>query len=195
MKRTAKVAGTGVAIACLLLAGSVGSLAEEKKEKAKPEYIEAVAEGTSTQLGRIISVTITIREYSPPEDQQILLEAFEKGGQEGLTNALSKMPAKGRIAVPGTLGYDINYIRQFETESGRKIRFATDRPIIFGEAWSSSRSMDYDLSAGEIDLSNEKGKSTGILAPACRFTIDKEKELKLELYQNPWKLVNIRVSN
>jgi hypothetical protein len=143
----------------------------------------------------MVGVTIIIREYSPPEDQEILLEAFEKGGQEGLVNALSKMPAKGRIAVTGTLGYDLNYIRQWPTENGRKIRFVTDRPIAFGEAWSGSRSMEYSLSGGEIDLNNEKKKSTGTLAPACKFKIGKDNHLEIELLQNPWKLVNIRDSN
>jgi len=194
MRETTKAGAMVVAVACLLLAGSVDGAAKDKKPKTQTEYIEAVAQGTSTQLGRMINVSISIREYSTPEDQQALLQAFEEGGQKGLVNALSKMNAKGRIAITGTLGYDLNYIRQFDTPNGRKIRFVTDRPVTFGELWSSSRSADYDLSAGEIDLSKEKGKSTGTLLPACKFTIDKEKELKLELTQNPWKLVNISIS-
>jgi hypothetical protein len=194
MKRTVMVGTTAVGLACLLLAGGTGSSAQDKKEKKQTEYIEAVAEGTSTQLGRVINISISIREYSTPEDQQALLQAFEEGGQKGLVNAVSKMHSKGRIAITGTLGYDLNYIRQFDTPTGRKIRFVTDRPITFGELWSGSRSADYDLSAGEIDLSKEKGKSTGTLLPACKLTIDKDKELKLELTQNPWKLVNISVS-
>jgi len=194
MRKAAKVAGVVVAVVCLLLAGSVGGAAQDKKPKTQTEYIEAVATGTGTQVGSVINITISIREYSTPEDRQALLQAFEEGGQKGLVNALSKMNAKGRIAITGTLGYDLNYIRQFDTPNGRKIRFVTDRPIAFGELWSSSRSADYDLSAGEIDLSNEKGKSTGTLLPACKLTIDKEKELKIELTRNPWKLVNIRVS-
>ncbi|MGH9778345.1 MAG: hypothetical protein ACRD5I_08035 [Candidatus Acidiferrales bacterium] len=194
MRKAARPGAIVVAVACLLLAGSVGGAAKDKKPKTKTEYIEAVAEGTSTQMGRVINISISIREYSTPEDQRALLQAFEEGGQKGLVNALSKMNAKGRIAITGTLGYDLNYIRQFDTPNGRKIRFVTDRPIAFGELWSGSRSADYDLSAGEIDLSKEKGKSTGTLLPACKLTIDKEKELKLELTQNPWKLVNISVS-
>lgn len=190
MKRVTKVTGIVIAVV-FLLAGSVGSSAHDPKTRT---YIEAVAEGTSTQMGRIISVIIIINEYSPPEDHQVLLEAFEKGGQNGLVNALSKMKSKGRLAVTGTLGYDINYIRQFKTPNGQKIRFVTDRPIRFGEAWAASRSSDYDLSGGEIDLSDEKGKSAGTLAPLCRFTVDKNKELQLKLFQNPWRLVNIRLS-
>jgi len=104
------------------------------------------------------------------------------------------MKAKGRIAITGTLGYDVNYIRVFQMPDGsRKIRLVTDRPITFGEAWSDSRSMEYNLSAIEIILSPAKGKSSGTLLPACQFKIDKEKELEIENYQNPWKLANIMV--
>ena len=53
-------------------------------------------------------------------------------------------------------------------------------------------SLDYKLSALELDLSNQKDKSSGALLPACMFKIDKKtKELVIETYQNPWKLVDI----
>lgn len=56
---------------------------------------------------------------------------------------------------------------------------------------TNSRSRDYSLSALELDLINEKGKSTGMLLPACEFKIGKDRKLEIENYQNPWKLVNI----
>ena len=52
--------------------------------------------------------------------------------------------------------------------------------------------MDYNLSALELDISNEKNKSTGVLLPACQFKINKKtNELEIENYQNVWKLQNI----
>jgi hypothetical protein len=115
-----------------------------------------------------------------------------KAGSQGLFNALNKMKAKGHIAVTGTLGYDISFVRKLPTADGFKLRVLTNRPITFGEAWTDSRSMDYNLSAVELDLSNEKGKSTGVLLPACQFEIDnKTQELGIDNYQNPWKLVDI----
>jgi len=53
------------------------------------------------------------------------VEAFDKAGSEGLFNALEKMPSKGRIAITGTLGYDISFIRKIPTENGFKIRVLT----------------------------------------------------------------------
>ena len=148
--------------------------------------------GQSTQLGQTFNVTINIERYSTPEERQVLVEAFQQAGSEGLFNALEKMSSKGRIAITGTLGYDISFVRKIPTDDGYKIRILTNRPIRFGEAWVNGRSTDYNLSALELDISSDKNKSTGILLPACQFKIDKKTgELVAENYQNPWKLVNI----
>ena len=183
-----RVAIAVIAIISLVLLLSTSSTAQDTPKR---ETFQATAMGQSTQLGRMFSVNIIVEEYSTAEDQQALLEAFTSKGMEGLFNALSKMKSKGRISMTGTLGYDVTYIRSFPTATGRKIRIATNRPIRIGEAWADGRSTDYNLSAIELDINNEKGKSTGILLPACRFKLDKEKHLTIENYQNPWKLQNI----
>jgi hypothetical protein len=58
-----------------------------------------------------------------------------------LVTALTKMKAVGRIAITGTLGYDLSYIALIRTPTGRKIRFATNRQIRFAEAYNSGPSM------------------------------------------------------
>jgi hypothetical protein len=162
------------------------------KKLPKSIMIQATAMGQAQQLGRVFSVNIYINEFSTPDDQKALLEAFGSKGNEGLVNALSKMTAKGRIAITGTLGYDVNYIRSFkQTDGTTKIRLVTDRPIRFGEAWSDSRSSDYNLSGLEITLSPDKKKNEGVLLPACQFKLDKENNLEIEAFENPWKLTNI----
>jgi hypothetical protein len=126
------------------------------------------------------------------EERQVLIEAFQQAKSEGLFNALEKMRSKGRIAITGTLGYDISFVRKIKTDDGYKIRVLTNRPIRFGEAWVSGRSMDYNLSALELDVNDTASKSSGVLLPACMFKIDKKtNELVIENFQNPWKLVNI----
>jgi hypothetical protein len=176
------------AIVSLLLPSSMVSRAQDKQKR---EFFQATAMGQSTQLGRVISINIYIEEYSTQEERQGLIQAFNSAGSKGLSNALDKMHAKGRLAITGTLGYDIAYIMSFPTETGRKIRIITNRAIRFGEVWADTRSLDYSLSAIELDLSNEKGKTTGILLPACQFKMNKENQLEIENYQNPWKLTNI----
>jgi hypothetical protein len=176
----------GLSLMALLL-GARHGFARDKNET-----IDAQAFGTGTQMGRNIGITITIYDFSGPDERQQLVEAFTKGQNQGLVNALTKMPAVGRISITGTLGYDLSYIRSIPTPTGRKIRFVTNRQIRFGEAYADSQSQNFNLTAGEIDINTQdKDKSTGVLYPAAQLILDKEGQLQLNLRQNPWRLTGI----
>jgi hypothetical protein len=187
---------TRIGIGLLAVAGSLLLVEASNfaQDKPKRETIQAQAMGQSTQLGQTFAVNVVIEEYSTADDQKVLVDAFNQKGNEGVVNALNKMKSKGHISVTGTLGYDVNYIRQFPNADGsRKIRLVTNRPIRFGEAWTDSRSMEYSLSGMEVILPLDKKKNSGTLLPAFKFNLDKQKELEFELLQNAWKLVDIRV--
>ena len=185
--RSHKLALRSLLITGLLIVGSALALAANK-----PETIEATAMGTSTQMGSEFGITLDIYDYSPRADRQMLVQAFEKGKNEGLVNALEKMKAAGHIAVTGTLGYDCSYIRMIPTPTGRKIRFVTNRLLRFGEVYWDTRSAAYNLTAGELDLNDaDKSKSTGVFYPAADFEIDKQGELQINLIGNPWKLIDV----
>jgi hypothetical protein len=178
----------GLLLALILVAAIPGSSQDDRKL----ETIDSTAMGTSTQLGHTVSVKITIYKYSTPEDRQVLVDAFNKGQHQGLVKALEDMKSVGRIAIPGTLGYDISYIVLIPTPTGRKIRFATNRVIQFGEAYHNTQSTAYDLTAGEFVLNDaDTKKSTGVLYPAAQLIINKKGELQFELRKNPWNLTNI----
>lgn len=158
----------------------------------KNETIEASAMGTGTQMGQVIGVSLEIYEFSTPEDRQILVEAFQKGQNQGLANALSKMKAVGHCSITGTLGYDVSFIRMIPTPTGRKIRFVTNRQLRYGEVWADSQSQSFNLTAGEFDLNDtEKHKNSGVLYPATQLVIDKQGQLQFELNQNAWNLVDV----
>jgi hypothetical protein len=143
-------------------------------------------------MGQTVSVKVTINQFSTPEDRQVLVDAFKKGQHKGLVDALTKMKPVGRIAITGTLGYDLSYIALIPTPTGRKIRFAANRLIRFGEAYNNTQSMAFDLTAGEINLNDtDKKKSSGVLYPAAQLIINKQGQLQFELRRNPWNLVNI----
>ncbi len=145
MQITSKVLKSTLVVLLLMTMISLPGFAREKYET-----IDATAYGTSTQLGRNVGVTVIIYEFSTPEDRQILVDAFQKGQNQGLVNALEKMKAVGRIQIPGTLGYDLSFIRLIQTPTGRKIRFVTNRKISFGEAYSDSQTQSFNLTAGEF---------------------------------------------
>jgi hypothetical protein len=186
MKNISKASKIALAILSLVAMLNLPGFARDKNET-----IDATAYGTSTQLGRNVGVTLIIYDWSTPEDRQVLVDAFQKGQNQGLVNALQKMKAVGRIQIPGTLGYDVSFIRLIPTPTGRKIRFVTNRKISFGEAYADTQSQSFDLTAGEYDLNDQdKSKSTGVLYPACQFTINKDGELQIELNQNAWRMSN-----
>ena len=165
-------------VAAVLLLGGMWGFAVEF------ETIQAVAQGQSTQLGQRFNVTIIVYEFSTADDQKALVDAFKAAGQQGLFNTVQKMKAKGHMAITGTLGYDVNYIKEFSQPDGsRKIRLITDRPLRFGEMWSDSRSTDYSLSAAEINLGSGKDKNSGVLMPALELKFD-EKSQRIEA-RNP----------
>jgi len=181
-------------VGCVLVTGALlmGSTFGRSADRVKPETIGASAMGTGTQMGQMTSITVIIYEFSTPEDKQILVDAFAKGQNQGLVNALTKMKAVGHISITGTLGYDLSFIRLIPTPTGRRIRFVTNRQIRFGEAFFDSQSQAFNLTAGEFDLDDQdKKKSTGILYPEAQLAVDKEGQLKIELTQNAWKLVDL----
>jgi hypothetical protein len=158
----------------------------------KNETIEATAMGTGSQLGQNIGVTLDIYQYSTPADRQILVESFDKGQGQGLSNALQKMKAVGHVSITGTLGYDCSYIRLIPTPTGRKIVFVTNRQIRFGEAFFDTQSQSFNLTAGIIEINDQdKSKSTGVLYPAAQLVLDKQGQLQWDLTQNPWKLIDV----
>ena len=179
----------GTLLLTLLLAAAVPAISADDKAT---ETIDATAMGTSTQLGKNVGVKVIINRFSTPEDRQVLVDAFKNGQSQGLVKALQNMKPVGRIAITGTLGYDLAYIALLPSPTGRKIRFATNRQIRFAEAYNNGPSMAYDLTAGEFDLNDsDKKKSSGVLFPAAQLIINKEAQLQIELRKNPWKLVNI----
>jgi hypothetical protein len=173
---------------------ALGPAVRGQDSGGKPEkmFIEATAMGTSTQLGRIGTVQFIIESYSTDEERQALIQAFQASGSQGLYDVVSKMKAKGRIKLPSTIGYDINYVKVFQTPTGRKIRMVTDRPIAMGETRNQTRSMEYNLSVIELDLPSNGKDGTGVLLPAAQLELDKDNQLTVEAYQNPWKLSDVR---
>jgi hypothetical protein len=194
--KTSRFSCALVAGSLMLLALTLSAFQTGAQDQPKRETIQAQAMGQNTAVGKTFNVTITIDSYSTPDDQKALIDAFTQGGQAALSKTLSKMKPKGRLAVTGTLGYDIGYVRTFPNENGRKIRLITDRPIKFAEARNNGRSKDYDLSAIELNISNDNSKSSGSLIVGLRVKVDKDNQIVFESFgSGPWKLVNIMERN
>jgi len=180
-----------VSLFLLLLAG-IGTTVQAQGRMT----IQATAMGTSTQMGKIYNVNIHIEQFSTPDDQKALIDAFKRSGQDGLVDVLEDMKPKGRVRfASGGVGNDVKYIIELPSKSGRRFRLVTDRNIAFGELYAGTRSRDYSVGAIELVLTPD-GKGSGTVLPACKLTVDKKtKQIEIETYQNPFKLTNLMVSN
>jgi hypothetical protein len=159
-----------------------------------PMTIQATAMGTSTQLGKMYNINIYIEGFSTQEDRKALIDAFNSRGQDGLVEALQDMKPKGRIRFSnGGVGNDIKYIIELPSNNGRRLRLVTDRTLFFGELYGSTRSAEYSVGAIELNLTPD-GKGSGTMLPACKLMVNKDKQVEIETYQNPWNLTNFLIS-
>ena len=176
-----------------VIAGLGLGISDLNAQKKKSETIQAYAWGQDRRAGRSFSMNIIIQSYSTPEDQKVLIDAFNKGGHDELVKAVQKLPNRGRIAMTGTVGTDIAYVRSFPTETGRRLRIVTDRPIYFREAYHSGRSMQYDLTILELNINQSNAdKSTGSLILGARIRLNKSGQIEVESYgSGPWRVTNV----
>lgn len=154
--------------------------------------IQANAMGTSTQLGKLFHIKIIIEQLSTPEDQKTLIDAFTRSGHDGMLDALEHMSRKGRVSLEGRVGNDVKYIRELPSKNGRRFRLVTDRNLAIGELSNSTRSREYSIGAVELTLL-PGGDGSGTLLPACKLKVNKQKQIEIESYQNPWNLTNLIV--
>jgi hypothetical protein len=158
--------------------------------------IHAAVQGTGTQLGQMYDVHIYIEQFSTPDDQKALIDAFARSGQDGLVHVLEDMKPKGRVRFTnGGLGNDVKYIIELPPEKGRRIRLVTDRNIGVGEQFRGTRSRDYSVGVIDLVLPPNRKEGYGRVLPACKLTVDKKtQKIEIETYQDPWNLVTLTIS-
>lgn len=176
--------GLAVAVCLLLSLGGARGWAQQTGES-----FQAIAHGGGNQAGMTIGLTINIKSFSTADDGQELWKAFDKAGNQGLADALVKVPARGHLSFSGVAEYEIAYARIIPTAKGRMIRIVARRPLRFGEDPGSLPSATYRLSALELDLIGSSG--TGTFLPVCELSVGQGKEVEIVTYQDAWRLDGI----
>ena len=189
MQDTSRLFHSAVIASLFLLLAVIGTSAQDQEHIT----IQASARGTSTQLGKLVLVKIIIEKISTPEEQKALIDAFKQSGHEGMLDALTRMTQKGRISIEGNVGNDVKYIRELPSKDGRRFRLVTDRTLAFGEIRLNTRSEEYSIAAAELTITPD-GKGSGTLLPACKLKVNKQKQIEIENYKNPWQLTNFIIT-
>jgi hypothetical protein len=175
--------------ALVLAAGSTVALrAADTKETFTAEAANMSNVGRGGALGH---VDVTITRYSTDAEREQLRTALMENGTEALLKQLQKMPPVGYIRGNDSVGWDLRYAHEVQEGGGRRIVFATDRPISWLEAANSPRTMNYRFTIGELKLTGGKGE--GSLAVAVKVKYDPEsKTIELENYASePLRLLNV----
>ena len=61
-----------------------------------------------------------------------------------------------------------------------------------GEAWTDSRSQEYNLTGGVIEMNDgDMKKSNGVVYGAAKLVL-KDGEITIDLANNPWRVASIR---
>jgi hypothetical protein len=144
------------------------------------------------------TVDFTIQRWSTDAEREQLLAILKEEKDsykvnQQLLKALQEMPKVGYIRTSTSLGWDLHYARQNPLpDGGRRIVFATDRPIGFREAANQPRSMDYPFTVVEMQFDKDD-KGVGKILPGTKLFIDKDNNLVLENYgQQPVRFNEIK---
>jgi hypothetical protein len=159
---------------------------------------------SNTATGANAVLDIRVDKWSTDQERQKLISTFLEKGQDGLLNALQKVPVKGRISNPGKrgpdpqqtrLGWNLRFAMQQPGEDGgMRILIATDRYMTFEEVRNQPRTVDYPFTFVDIRL-NKDGEGVGKMAVATQLQFDKKKNtIIFENYSSePVRLQNVKV--
>lgn len=165
---------------------------------AQGERFQATANNMSGvgRPGVIGPVDIIIRRYSTQEERNRFLAVLSERGPSALLKVFRDAPSIGKLAAPGSIGYDIRYAVELPGEDGgRRIVVATDRLMSFMEARNRPRTVDYPFTVVELKL-NGDGNGEGRASIYAKIEVDKANNtIVLEDFGiQPVTLMNVRSS-
>jgi hypothetical protein len=185
-------------VVCATLFLSLAASAQESSQPgSQPPDVSEQFSATGfiesgSAAGKNLGVNIYVNSYTTDEERNNFLDILKKQGQDGLERAFDKAKERGRIAVTGSTGNTVPYIRSQNAETRRIIRMATNRIMSFAELSQSPRSRDYKFTIVELRL-DASGNGDGTIFYATKVKFDKNGELVLEHFaQKPIRLANVR---
>ncbi len=182
-----------IRFAVLLAAALASSTVARAQEKQTP--IETfTCFGAQMERGRSGTIEFTIYRWSSDAEREKLLTTLQEFGRDRLIDELMKIrPVVGYMRTPNSIGYDLYYARNNLLPDGsRQVVMATNRRVAIGEAATSQRSMQYQLTVIELHVDKD-GKGEGKMVPAAKISWDtKKKAIEIENYRAlPIDLINV----
>jgi hypothetical protein len=186
----------GLAVAASFgLGGVTGAVAREMET-----FTATVLQNADMRQGssRIFPITFHVESWTTEEEGERLQAILKESGPEGLLREFQKGKTRaGYVLSPAFArepSWRVAMATAVETPRGRVVRLLTDRPIQFGEAYYSSRSLDYEFAAFEFTL-DAKGRGQGLAIPAARLSQDADGQVVVETLPyttGPERLIGVR---
>ncbi len=138
--------------------------------------------------------TLTVNNYTSPDDVQQLNQALRSGGQDELMRVLSKLKA-GRVAVGNNVGVTANAVIATPTaEGGTKLTVLYERNVAIFELRYGARSADYRFGYAEIYL-DARGRGEGTFIPSAKVKLEGDNNWVVEDFgEFPARLMGLRSS-
>src|SRR6516164_6906468 len=170
-------------IVLLVYAARVAYAAEAK------EVIDATAYGISTQLERNVNIKLLIYGYSAPQDRKVLNDAFRKGQNQGLVNALAKMKSVGLFRFREPLALRYRTLPRFpRPPTATSASLPTAKSVSAKPTAIPCRRPTISPAAKSTSMIRTRTRAA---ASYTQLVISADGDLQIELRKNPWRLSNI----
>ena len=174
-------------VLCLVAASAADAGAQSR------QYVQGQVIGIGgRRAGLNQPFSLTINNYTSPDDVQQLNQALRTGGQEELMRVLSRLKA-GRIAVGNNVGVEANAVIATPTaEGGTKLTVLYERNVAIFELRYGARSADYRFGYAEIYL-DSRGRGQGSLIPSAKVKLEGDNNWVVEDFgEFPARLMGLR---
>ena len=172
---------------CLVAASAVEAAAQSR------QYVQGQVVGIGgRRAGLNQPFSLTVNNYSSPDDVQRLNAALRSGGQEELLSVLSKLNA-GRVSIGNNVGVRANAVIATPTaEGGTKLTVLYERNVAIFELRYGARSADYRFGYAEIYL-DARGRGQGTFIPAAKVKLEGDNNWVVEDFgEFPARLLGLR---
>ena len=176
---------------CLAATPSPSARATTARQASR-QYVQGTVVGIGgRRAGLNRPFSLTVNNYTSPDDVARLNRALRDGGQEGLLPVLSKLNA-GRIAVGANVGVRANaIIATPAAEGGTKLTVLYERTVTVFELRYGARSQDYRFGYAEIFL-DSRGRGEGTFIPAAKVKLEGDGWVVEDFGEFPARLIGLR---
>ena len=172
---------------CLVAASAAPALAQSK------QYVQGQVVGIGgRRAGLNRSFSLTVNQYTSPDDVEQLNRALRAGGQDELHRVLSKLNA-GRVSIGNNVGVTANAVIATPTaEGGTKLTVLYERNVAIFELRYGTRSADYRFGFAEIYL-DARGRGEGTFISAAKVRLEGDTNWVVEDFgEFPARLMGLR---